>query len=371
MSKIRVMVVDDSTIVRGLMQRAIKADPELDMVATAVDGQMALDVLKRTAVDVVILDVEMPVMDGLTALPLILQTSSNPRVIMASTLTMRNAEISVRAMELGASDYIAKPGAQEAGEVEVFYRELISKIKALGTTHVAPSTSPKAPNTTTPSALSAAAPLEKLPSPIGEHGLVVKQSQQPPVSLAALAIASSTGGPQALLHVFKELKGKPLRIPIFITQHMPANFTTILAQHLTQASGYDCHEAVDGEVVKTGVVYLAPGDFHMTAERIGTDVMLRLDKNPQENFCRPSADPMLRSLAKIYGNKLLVTVLTGLGSDGARGAVDVVRAGGTVIAQDEATSVVYGMPKAVVEAKLTSAVFPLPQIPSYLARAVT
>lgn len=354
------MLVDDSAIIRGLMQRALKADEQIDIVATAVDGKMALDVLKRIPADIIILDIEMPVMDGLTALPELLKLSPKTRVIMASTLTLRNAEISLRAMELGASDYIAKPSAQDPSEVNEFYRQLIAKIKALAQVEA----------TTTSAPTQAAAALMPMPLPMGDSGITVRQSTQPPLT-GALAIASSTGGPQALLHIFREFKGKKLRVPIFITQHMPANFTTILAQHIASASGYDCHEAKDGEEVKPATVYIAPGDFHMTIARSGTSVVLKLDQNPQENYCRPSADPMLRSLARVYGNQLLVAVLTGLGADGARGAVDVVKAGGTVIAQDEATSVVYGMPKAVADAKLTSAIFPLAQIPGYVMKAIT
>jgi two-component system chemotaxis response regulator CheB len=356
MPTIRTVLVDDSAVIRGLMQRALSADPEVEIVATAMDGQMALDVLKRIPADIVILDIEMPVMDGLTALPEILKRHPNVKVIMASTLTLRNAEVSLKALALGASDYLAKPTAQDPGEVQEFYRQMLAKIHALvpkGSASAATQAQPSAP------AIVSIPPV---------RGIVRPHSSPPPAS--ALAIASSTGGPQALLTLFKEWKGRTLRVPMFITQHMPPNFTTILAQHISTASGMDCHEAKDGEEVKSGVIYLAPGDFHMTVERVGTSVKLKLDKNPPENFCRPSADPMLRSLTKIYGSKLLVTVLTGLGADGARGAVEVVNNGGTVIAQDEATCVVYGMPKAVVEAKLTSAVLPLPQIAPYLAQAV-
>ena len=366
--KIRVMLVDDSAVVRGLMNRALSADPGIEIVASAVDGQMALDVLKRLPADVIILDIEMPVMDGLTALPKLLQQSPSTRVIMSSTLTLRNAEVSLKALSLGASDYLAKPSSKEPGEVDEFYRQMIAKIYALApkersivaTANRAPVPVPVAAQTS---------PVQGMPPVVAPPAVPVRQSLTP-MPADALAIASSTGGPQALLTVFKELKGVGLRIPIFITQHMPANFTTILAQHITQASGFDCHEAKDGEEVKPGVVYVAPGDFHMTVEKAGIGAVLRLDKNPPENFCRPSADPMLRSLAKIYGSKLLVAVFTGLGADGARGAAEAVRAGATVIAQDEATSVVYGMPKAVAEAKLTSAILPLPQIAPYLARAI-
>lgn len=362
-TKTRVILVDDSAVVRGLVQRALAAEPSIEIVGSAVDGQMALDVLKRTPADIIILDIEMPVMDGLTALPEILKLSPKTRVIMASTLTLRNAEISIKAMELGASDYVAKPSAKDGGEVDEFYRQLIQKIKALS----------PVPSTAGAEARTAAAPAAPRPMLQGlppAPAIPVRQSIVPSPA-SALAIASSTGGPQALIQLFKELRGKMPRIPVFITQHMPPNFTTILADHISKASGFDCHEAKDGEDVRPGIVYLAPGDFHMTVERSGTQVKLRLDKNPQENFCRPSADPMLRSLARVYGKQLLVTVLTGLGSDGSKGSAEVVAAGGTVVAQDEATCVVYGMPRAVVEAKLTSAVFPLPQIAPYLAKAIS
>jgi two-component system chemotaxis response regulator CheB len=152
---------------------------------------------------------------------------------------------------------------------------------------------------------------------------------------------------------------------------MPPTFTTILATHISKATGGICREAQNGELVSPGVIYIAPGDYHMTALREGTSVKLKLDQNPQENFCRPAADPMLRSLAKVYGSQLLTAILTGIGADGTRGAAEVVAAGGTVVGQDEATSVVYGMPRAAAEAKLLSAVLPLPEMGPYLLRAVS
>lgn len=357
--KIRVMLVDDSAVIRGLYDRALKHDLAIEVVSSASNGEIALNMLKNTPADIVILDIEMPVMDGLTALPEILKISPKMRVIMSSTLTTRNAEASLKAMQLGAADYIAKPSSKDAQEVEDFYAQLIRKIHALA---------PK--GVEAPAAVRAAImPTVPMPLPVGIHTAAIRQLVQPP-RMEALAIASSTGGPNALLTVFREFHGMKLRTPIFITQHMPANFTTTLAEHISKVSGIDCHEAKHHEVVKAGVIYLAPGDFHMTVKRDGTQLLLELDQNPQENFCRPSADPMLRSLAKIYGEKLLVAVLTGLGADGARGAVDVVARGGIVVAQDEATSVVYGMPKAVADAKLTSAIFPLPHMASFLMKGV-
>jgi two-component system chemotaxis response regulator CheB len=382
-SKIRVMLVDDSAVVRGLFDRALRADGAIEVVISASNGQMAISMLRNTPVDVIVLDIDMPIMDGITALPELLVVAPKTRVIMASTLTKRNAEISVRAMELGASDYIAKPSTKDAGEVNEFYANLIAKIKALAP-HVktgAAAGKPAASRTQPANGVVARAPMSKdapaahvpptrLFEPIPEPATPVRQLTRPNPT-HALAIACSTGGPQALLSIFREFKGISLRAPIFITQHMPANFTAILADHITKASGFDCHEALDEEEVIPGKVYLAPGDYHMTIKKSGNQGRIALNQNPPENFCRPSADPMLRSLTKIYGDKLLVAVLTGLGADGARGASEVVEAGGTVIAQDEATCVVYGMPKAVVDAKLTSAIFPLHAIAPFMIRAIT
>ena len=360
---IRVMLVDDSTIVRGLMQRAFKSDPEIEVVANAVNGQIALDLLKRNKVDVIILDIEMPVMDGITALPKLLAISPSTHIIVVSIYSLKNAEVSMQALALGASDYVPKPSAQELDKAEDFYAEMIAKVKALA--HLPAKTTSAARKEQPP----AVQPTQKGKSSESDRAEVEPMPSVAPTTV--LAIASSTGGPQALIELFQQFKGRALRTPIFITQHMPANFTMILADHLSKAMGGDCHEARDGEVVEVGKVYIAPGDFHMTVHRDGTQVIIKLDQNPPENFCRPSADPMLRSLSKVYGKGLLCAVLTGIGADGMRGAAEVVAAGGTVIAQDEATSVVYGMPKAIAEANLASAILPLPQIAPYLLKAVT
>jgi two-component system chemotaxis response regulator CheB len=186
-----------------------------------------------------------------------------------------------------------------------------------------------------------------------------------------IAIGSSTGGPQALFAVLSSLKAGSLRQPILITQHMPPTFTTILAEHITRVSGWQAAEGQDGEVVTANRIYIAPGDFHMVVESRGSDKIIRLNKNPPENFCRPSVDPMLRSLAAAYGRRVLVVILTGMGSDGLRGGQVVIGAGGSVIAQDEATSVVWGMPGAVATAGICSAVLPLPEIAPQIMRLAT
>jgi len=366
--KIRVMLVDDSAVIRGLVDRALRADPTIEIVASAGNGETALTMLRTIAVDVMILDIEMPVMDGITALPQLLKLSPKTRIIMASTLTSRNAEISLKALELGAADYIPKPSTKELGEVDGFYRDLITKIHALAPKDI---TVPPVSGVVSPASGSVKSHgLAGAYVPIAKPTNPVRQSESPPMVTHALAIASSTGGPQALLEIFRHFKGITLRVPIFITQHMPPNFTTILAGHIAKTTAIDCHEAIDGEAVVGGKIYVAPGDYHMTVVQADGTRRIRLHQEQPENFCRPSADPMLRSLAPIYREKLLVAVLTGLGADGARGAAEAVALGATVIAQDEATSVVYGMPKAVVEAKLTSAVFPLNRIAPYLMKAV-
>lgn len=361
--KIRVMLVDDSAVIRGLYARALSNDATIEISSTASNGSMAIDMLKRNPADVMVLDIEMPEMDGLQALPKILEVAPQTRIIMASTLTLRNAESSLRAMDLGASDYIAKPSSRDGAEVEEFYRTLLTKIKALAPRHYAPAAPKPAPTVFRESD-------HKVLSSVAAPAIPVKQSVMPQPA-GALAIASSTGGPQALLHIFRQFKGQRPRTPIFITQHMPSNFTAILADHIHKACDIECTEGIEGEVVKPNKIYIAPGDFHMTVRKDGGQIRIHLDQNPPENFCRPSADPMLRSLAQIYGSRMLVAVLTGLGADGARGAAEIVATGGCVIAQDEATSVVYGMPKAVADAKLTSAIFPLENIAPYLIKAVT
>lgn len=360
------MVVDDSAVVRSLFDRALREDAAIDVVAAAANGEIATTMLKKSPVDVIILDVEMPVMDGMTALPQLLAIAPNVRIIMSSNLTTHNAEISLRAMQMGAADYIAKPSTRDTGEVDEFYRILISKIKALAPYEASSARPIKPVPSAQPVAPAKAAPLYNA---IAAPTHALKRADQMR-NMQAIAIASSTGGPQALLHIFHEFKGKELRVPMFITQHMPPNFTAILADHISKASGLDCHEAVEDEEVRGGVIYLAPGDYHMAVVRSGTGpCRMQLNQNPPENFCRPSADPMFRSLAKIYNDKLLAVVLTGLGADGARGAREVVEAGGVVVSQDEATSVVYGMPKAVADAKLTSAVFTLNDVAPFLIRA--
>ncbi|MCH2395922.1 MULTISPECIES: protein-glutamate methylesterase/protein-glutamine glutaminase [Oceanibaculum] len=361
----RIMLVDDSAVIRGLYTKVISAEPDIEIVASVGDGEMALRALERNDIEVAVLDIEMPRMDGLTALPKLLKINPNLQIIMSSTLTLKNADISLRAMQAGAKDYIPKPTTTGAlVSAADFKRELVQKIKVLGAARRKVSGG-KAPSVAQPARFSAdrrpaaAAPVAK---PAARIALRTDTNRQQP---EAIAIGSSTGGPQALMKVLGNLR-RDLPQPIFITQHMPATFTPILAEHLSRASGWDCREGKDGEVVTPNRIYLAPGNYHMVIEVEGGRKIIRLNQNPPENFCRPSVDPMLRSLAKAYGSRLLVLMLTGMGKDGQAGSEVAVQAGGTVAAQDEETSVVWGMPGAVATAGLCSAVLPLDRMSAYL-----
>lgn len=362
---IRLMVVDDSAIIRELFQRAVKEQPDIEIVATASNGQLAIDRLKTIPADVITLDVEMPLMDGITALPELHKVSPSTRIIMVSTLTQRNAAISLKAMELGASDYLAKPSSQTESEVKEFFAEFLAKVRALAPRKRKLLLDGAELNPIPPAAATATAviPVSKSPN------LVIPVTTYPKLPVKALAIGSSTGGPQALATVFKGLASKFPNVPVFITQHMPPTFTTILAGHLRELCGRPCAEGVEGEEVKAGSVYIAPGNYHMQPEKIDGKVVIKLNQNPQVNFCRPAVDPMLHSLTQIYGTGLLSVILTGMGSDGAEGCKEVHAAAGTVVAQNEATCVVWGMPRAVTEANICNAVLPLEEIAAYIQKA--
>jgi two-component system chemotaxis response regulator CheB len=341
---LRVMVVDDSAVVRGLITRILQADARIEVAASCSNGEMAVAQAARKAMDVVILDIEMPVMDGLTALPKLLAANPHTRIIMASTLTQRNATVSLRALTLGAADYIAKPTTDKLNASEEFRRDLIQKVIALGQRKkLAPGTA------FTPST-------NRQPS---LRGVPVRRPR-------IIAIGSSTGGPQALLTLLGGLSAS-VTCPIVIAQHMPATFTTVLAQHLARASGRPCAEAANGMEIKPGSICLAPGDYHMQIVREGSTHVAQLSQTPPENFCRPSVDPLFRSVAQLFGGESCAVILTGMGSDGCKGALAMAAAGAPIIAQDEATSVVWGMPGAVANAGICSAILPLPRIAPHLA----
>ena len=328
------MVCDDSAVIRGAVARMLDAEPAVQVVARVANGQLALDELKRTPIDVLVLDIEMPVMDGLTALPLLLRADPGLKILMASTLTTRGADIALRALRLGAADYVPKPSAVNGDES--FRRELVEKVKGLGRMR------------------------RRVAQPVrAAAALRLRAAAIVPPKL--LAVGSSTGGPQALFTLVQGL-GKTLNVPVVLTQHMPAAFTPILAEHIGKLGGMPCAEAKDGEALAAGRIYLAPGDRHLLVEATRAGLHARLSTDPPENFCRPSVDPMLRSAATACDGRVLVAILTGMGQDGLAGTRRVIDAGGSAVAQDEATSVVWGMPGAVAQAGLCNAVLPLPRI---------
>jgi two-component system chemotaxis response regulator CheB len=361
------MVVDDSVVIRGLIARWIGSEADMVVAASLRTGLDAVNQIERVNPDVAVLDIEMPELDGISALPLLLAKKRNLIIIMASTLTRRNAEISFKALSLGASDYIPKPeSTREPAAAETFRHDLIQKIRHLGA-----KVRRAAPASPSPPLASAQdRPREPLPrsplAPVAQPQLLRRAfSMQAP---RVLLIGSSTGGPQALMAVVTELGPVIDRFPVLITQHMPPTFTTILAEHLARSSHRPAHEAVDGEIVKAGQIYLAQGGRHMRVARHGADVVIALDDGPPVNFCKPAVDPLFTSAIDVWQGGVLAVVLTGMGSDGTRGGKEIVAAGGSVIAQDEASSVVWGMPGAAANAGICAAVLPLNQIAPKLVR---
>jgi two-component system, chemotaxis family, protein-glutamate methylesterase/glutaminase len=361
------MVVDDSVVIRGLIARWIGAEPDMVVAASLRTGLDAVNQLERVNPDVAVLDIEMPELDGISALPLLLAKKRNLIIIMASTLTRRNAEISFKALSLGASDYIPKPeSTREVSAADIFHHDLIQKIRSFGAKlrRAAPTT-PSPP--LAPALDRSREPSPRLhPAPVAPPQLARRAfSIQAP---RVLLIGSSTGGPQALMSLVAELGPVIDRFPVLITQHMPPTFTTILAEHLARSSHRPAHEAVDGEFVKAGRIYLAPGGRHMRVVRHGVDAVIVLDDGPPVNFCKPAVDPMFASAIDVWQGATLAVVLTGMGSDGMRGGKEIVAAGGSVIAQDEASSVVWGMPGSAANAGICAAVLPLNQIAPKLVR---
>jgi two-component system, chemotaxis family, protein-glutamate methylesterase/glutaminase len=364
---LRVMLVDDSVVIRGMISRWLGSEPDIVVAASLRTGLEAVNQIERINPDIAVLDIEMPDLDGISALPLLLAKKRNLIVIMASTLTRRNAEISFKALSLGASDYIPKPeSTREPTAAETFRHDLVQKIRHLGAKvrRSSPATTahsliPAADRTRESALRVPAAPTAS--APVARRSF---SSQNP----RALVIGSSTGGPQALMSVVAEIGPVIDRFPVLITQHMPPTFTTILAEHLARASNRPAREAIDGEAVKAGHIYLAPGGRHMRVVRHGAEPVIVLDDGPPVNFCKPAVDPLFTSAIEVWQGSILALILTGMGSDGMRGGKDIVAAGGSVIAQDEATSVVWGMPGAAANAGICAAVLPLNQIAPKLVR---
>jgi two-component system chemotaxis response regulator CheB len=349
MKKARVLVVDDSTVIRRLLTDALSADPAIEVIGYASNGKLALAKLPQLSPDLVTLDIEMPEMDGLATLRELRRSYPRLPVIMFSTLTEKGAVATINALSLGATDYVTKPsnfGSVNAA-IENVRTQLIPKIKAL-----CPG---EATRPVAPASVAARMPLRPVPA------------AGPSVPPDVIAIGVSTGGPNALAEIFATLPGN-LRAPIVIVQHMPPLFTNYLAQRLDSHSPISVCEAQQVQSIRPGGAWIAPGDFHMSLARNGIEVQTSLHQAPPENSCRPAVDVLFRSVAEIYGSRALAVVLTGMGQDGLRGCEAIRHAGGRVIVQDEASSVVWGMPGAVVRADLAHEILPLNRIAARIAQ---
>ncbi len=355
MRKIRVLVVDDAVVVRRMLTDVLAADPDIEVVGTAPNGRIGLQKISQVNPDLVTLDVEMPELDGLATVVEIRKTWPRLPVLMFSTLTERGAGTTLDALARGASDYVTKPA--NVGSVSIAQQrirdEVIPKVKALAA---------RVAGIAAPNLVSTIRPMPSLPRP----GAAVDRAAR---RIDLLAIGASTGGPNALQTVLADLP-EAFPVPIVVTQHMPPMFTRLLAERLTARCRIPFHEATDGAVLTPGAGWIAPGDWHLLLVRDGARVRIELTQDPPENSCRPAVDPMFRTAAAIYGAGTFGVVLTGMGQDGLRGAEQIRGAHGRILVQDEATSVVWGMPGFIASAGLADAVLPLDRIAGEITRTV-
>ncbi len=347
MGRVRVLIVDDSALVRRLLMEVLSSEPDIEVVGTASSAAIALSRIATLSPDVVTLDIEMPDMSGLELLAEIRKRAPRLPVIMFSSLTQRGAATTLDALALGATDYVTKPSgaAGRDAALEQVRTQLVPKLRVL-----APRAQPSAER------LTPAQRLERIS--LGETQRV-----------SVLAVGCSTGGPNALAEIFSRLPAS-LAVPVVIVQHMPPLFTRMLADRLAASCPLRFCEASHGDVLTPGGVWIAPGDQHMRVVRDGISVAVALDRGPPENSCRPAVDVLFRSVAEVYGERSLALVLTGMGQDGLRGAEAIQARGGRIVAQDEATSVVWGMPGHIVKHGLAGSILPLNEIADDVARRV-
>ncbi len=354
--RIRVLVVDDSVVIRRLVTHALEEDPVLEVVGAAANGAIALQRIPQLNPDVLTLDIEMPEMDGLETLRRIRREYPQLRVIMFSTLTERGAAVTLEALTLGADDYVAKASNEGSLDRSMtrLRQELVPKIKQFFQLPV----QSRAAGLAEPAHVTAAS------SPAGAP---VFQSMK--LRPRVLAIGVSTGGPAALGAILPQLPSE-FRLPILVVQHMPPLFTRLLAERLNAICRLPVDEAKQGDPVEPGRILIAPGDFHLKVLSNGRGICIYLDQSPPQNSCRPAVDALFSSVGEAYGGAVIAVILTGMGQDGLRGSEILKAHGASVLAQDEASSVVWGMPGAVVKAGLADRVLPLDQvIPEVLLRA--
>jgi two-component system chemotaxis response regulator CheB len=355
---IRVLLVDDSAVIRRFVTETIQEEPDIVVSATASNGAIAIERLERELPDVVVLDVEMPVLDGLATLAQLRPRWPDLPVVMYSTLTQRGATATLDALSLGATDYVLKPshlGDRQAASVAV-RKELAPVVRSWGNLHRARTSG-----------------LRRAPAPVAPTPVAPKRAGRS-IRPEVIVVGSSTGGPHALTEFIPKLPAT-LPVPVLVVQHMPPLFTKLLAERLDARSALHVVEATPGMRVSPGTVYIAPGGVHMVAQRRGTSVEIATDDSPPENSCKPAVDVLFRSAVKVWSGRTLAVVLTGMGQDGLDGCRQIASVGGSVIVQDEATSVVWGMPGAVSRAGLADEVLPLdgvaPSVTRHLTRSLS
>ncbi len=350
MPKIRVLVVDDAVVMRKLISEALTRDPGIEVVGVAANGRIALQKIPMVNPDLITLDVEMPEMDGLETLRELRKTYPKLPVIMFSTLTSRGAATTLDALAAGATDYLAKPSnvGNVAECIDRLQHDLMTKIKIHCRLNGEDTSLRPAKNTVI-------APL-------------VFSNHRPNTAAAeVVCIGTSTGGPNALAEVFKTFPAN-FHLPILIVQHMPPVFTAMLAERLNTHGSVKFHEGAEGQLVEPGHAYIAPGGRHMTVQRVGLTNVLHLNDEPPENSCRPAVDVLFRSAVSVYGGKILGVIMTGMGKDGLRGCELIRERGGQIVVQDEASSVVWGMPGYVAQAGFADKIVPLNQIAGEITR---
>jgi len=349
MPPVRILIVDDTIVYRSILRGVIEALPDCTVVGTAHNGAVALEALAKTPADIVLLDVEMPVMNGIETLRAIRERFQDVSVIMVSAANRSAADITIQALELGALDFVPKP---ETSDPEKSRASLIETLGQIIETH-------RRSRVVVPGPPRSMAPSCPLPQRVARGKVDV------------VTIGISTGGPSALTQVIPALP-KDLGVPVLIVQHMPPLFTESLARNLDRQSALAVSEGAEGEVLEAGHVYIAPGGKHMVIRRNPASgaISIGVNENPPENNCRPAADVLFRSVAAVYGKSALAVVMTGMGSDGCEGARVIRRQGGTVLAQEETTCVIYGMPRAVVEAGLADEVVVLDEVATRIAAHV-
>ena len=361
MPKIRILVVDDSVVVRRMVTNVLSDEPNIEVVGAAPNGRIALAKITQVNPDLIVLDVEMPEMDGLETLTAIRKSHPQLPVIMFSALTERGAVATLDALAFGANDYVTKPaqlGSKEAAS-QYIRQQLIPKIKVFCSPSVGNQTKLVRPF------LHQTLPRSQVKK--RDWAKPTREGDRHPVEI--LAIGVSTGGPNALATLLSAFPAN-FPVPVVIVQHMPPVFTKRLAERLTAQGQIPVEEGKTGDLLQPGRAWLAPGDYHMIVERDGTQVQLRTHQAPAENSCRPAVDVLFRSVAKTYKDRVLAVVLTGMGQDGLHGCECIREVGGQVLVQDEASSVVWGMPGIVAHAGLATKILPLNQMANEIIRRV-